>query len=120
MIKEYNVMKFCKDDISKIENYNEALADNEITWDCHHKLEIHEDYNNSKADLIMMNLYYNRPACELIFLPRSEHRRIHNKGNKFAKGNKSKSGKKGEHYKMVNSHKGMTWKIVNGKRLWCK
>lgn len=70
---------WCCEDISKIENYDKAISDQTQTWVCHHKLEIHEDYINTREDLIMMNLYYNRPACELIFLTKSVHASIHNK-----------------------------------------
>ena len=37
----------------------------------------YDDYINSMKDLIMMNLYYNRPAEELIFLTRAEHKKLH-------------------------------------------
>ena len=32
--------KFCKDDISKIENYDKAIADTTQTYECHHRLEL--------------------------------------------------------------------------------
>ena len=74
MICEYNVKKFCKDDISLIENYDKAIYDKEQTWDCHHRREI----LISKNDLIENDEYYNRPAGELIFLTKSEHMALHN------------------------------------------
>ena len=64
--------------IELIENYDLAKADNFKGWDIHHKLEIHDDYINSKEELIMMNLYYNRPPEELIWLKRGEHQILHN------------------------------------------
>ena len=78
MINEINVKKFCKDDISLIENYDKAIADKTQTWDCHHRRET----VLSRKDLIEIGEYYNRPACELIFLTHSEHISIHKKNNK--------------------------------------
>lgn len=37
MINEFNVNAFCCEDISKIENYDKAVADKTQTWHCHHK-----------------------------------------------------------------------------------
>lgn len=70
-----NVNKFCKDDLSLIENYDKAINDNINVWDCHHRLET--DLNVSQQYLISNNLYLNRPATELIFLTRTEHRKLH-------------------------------------------
>lgn len=91
---------FCSDDISNIENYTEALNDKDHVWDCHHKLEIHSDYNNSRNDLKLMNLYYNRPACELMFIKHSEHTKLHHTGMKL---------------NFTNEHKEAIGKAVKGK-----
>lgn len=40
MINEKHVRKFCRDDISKIENYEEAVNDKTHTWELHHRLEL--------------------------------------------------------------------------------
>lgn len=76
MIKEYNVKKYCCEDISLIENYDKAVSDNKM-WECHHKLEI--ELNKTISELQAMGLYENRPASELMFLTKSEHRALHNK-----------------------------------------
>lgn len=78
MICSKTAKRFCKEDLSKIENYNKAMADKENTWHCHHHTEIW--WNCSKKDLIDNECYYNRKACELIFLTKSEHTKIHNTG----------------------------------------
>ena len=39
MIKEDNAKKYCCEDISLIENYNQAIADKEKMWDIHHRRE---------------------------------------------------------------------------------
>lgn len=82
MINLYYANAYCSEDISKIENYDKAIADKEQTWICHHRLEIHEDYRNSVSELQMMNLYWYRPASELIFVTKSEHRDMHQRGVK--------------------------------------
>ena len=100
MINLKNVKKFCKDDISLIENYDKAIADTTKVWDCHHRRET----IFSKSDLIEIGEYYNRPACELIFLTPTDHQRLHNLGKP--------SGMKGKHHseesrkKMSESMKG--------------
>lgn len=78
MINESQAKKYCKEDISKIENYDKAFADTSQTWDVHHRTEIW--WNCSKQELIENECYYNRKACELIFLTHAEHRRLHMKG----------------------------------------
>lgn len=74
-----NVKRFCKDDISKIENYDKAIADNTNVWVCHHRLELTLDneFAHTKDDLIRMDMYYKRPYFELIFMTKSEHLKLH-------------------------------------------
>lgn len=73
----------CKD-YENIENYNEALSDDFKGWVIHHRLETHDDSGNlrlnaiSKDEMIKSNMYYNRPAKELIFMKKSEHNMLHN------------------------------------------
>ena len=76
MICERTIKKFCKDDISLIENYDKAIADTTQTWHCHHRRET----IFSRKDLIEIGEYYNRPACELIFLTKIDHQRLHHLG----------------------------------------
>ena len=89
MIKESNVKKYCCEDISLIENYHIAIADEEKMWDIHHRRECDENGKTlfTKKQLIEMNLYYNRPASELIFVTRSMHKKIHREDQ--AKGGKA-------------------------------
>lgn len=81
MINEAYLRKYCCEDISLIENYNEAVNDITQIWDCHHRKEI--ELNKNRQELIDMGLYYNRPASELILLTHSEHTSLHMKGNKY-------------------------------------
>ena len=75
MISIYVAQGYCKDDISLIENYDKAIADDTQTWDCHHRRET----IYSRSGLIEIGEYYNRPACELIFLTHSDHSKLHTK-----------------------------------------
>ena len=84
MINIKNVEQYCKDDISKIENYEQAITDKEQTWECHHRLELTLDgeFAHSKEELERLDMYYNRPYFELIFLSKSEHYRLHRQSGK--------------------------------------
>lgn len=74
-----NVYKFCCEDISLIENYEEAVNSN-LQYDCHHRLEIKEDGTTVRMEeLKEQGLYFNRPASELIFLERYAHKILHSK-----------------------------------------
>lgn len=72
-----NLSSICCEDLSLIENYEEAINDKEKTWHCHHRLET--DKKLTADYLIEHNLYYNRPANELIFLTPADHNTIHHK-----------------------------------------
>ena len=99
MISKRSAKAFCREDISLIENYDKAVSDTTRMWHCHHRRET----IFSKSDLIEIGEYYNRPACELIFLTPTDHHRLHNLGKP--------SGMKGKHLseetrkKMSESHK---------------
>ena len=81
-----DVKKFCCEDLSLIENYEKAINDNTQIWHCHHRLEIQDGKSVSVKELKENNLYFHRPASELIFLTEKEHSKLHNPG----KTNKSK------------------------------
>ena len=76
MINENHAKSFCREDISLIENYDKAIADKSRVWHCHHRRET----IFSRKDLKEIGEYYNRPACELIFLTPNEHIRLHQVG----------------------------------------
>lgn len=100
-ISNYKVSLFCREDASKIEGYEEAIKSEE-QYDCHHRLELHNDgsLRFTRDSLKKLDLYYNRPACELVFLPRTEHLRLHTKARWEAGLLKKKFG---------SSRKGMKW-----------
>lgn len=102
MINERSAREYCREDISKIKNYDLAIADKTQTWHLHHMTETW--WNCTAKDLIENECYYNRKACELIFLTPEEHMRLHRKGKP--------SPRKGKHHseesrkKMSEAHKG--------------
>ena len=100
MINKEKIKSYCKDDISLIENYDKAIADTTQVWHCHHRRET----IFSKSDLIEIGEYYNRPACELIFLTSLEHNRLHKLGK--PSGMKDKHHSEEYRKKMSESNKG--------------
>ena len=82
------VRRFCCEDISKIENYDLVKKDNFKGWNTHHRLETHTSDGErrlvdiSRKELIALDMYYDRPADELIFLTRKEHMRLHSEYRK--------------------------------------
>ena len=139
MINEKLAHRYCKEDISKIKNYDKAIADTTQVWDCHHMTETW--WNCTAKDLIENECYYHRKACELIFLTHAEHRRLHNKGRAVTEETRRKMSEshKGRtisdetrrkmsdakktisdetRRKMSEANKGKTWKVIDGKRVW--
>ena len=101
---------FCKDDISLIENFEKAIYDSTQTWHCHHRRE----NISSRKELIKIGEYYNRPANELIFLTKSEHRAIHASLMFKGKTTWNKGGKLSEETKQKMSE------ALKGKNTWIK
>lgn len=87
-----------------IENYQKAKADNFAGWCIHHRLQTwttdgeRRKVDISAEELKALNMYYNRPAEELIFLTKSEHSSLHMKGKPKSEESKKKmsEAKKGK------------------------
>ena len=79
MISEAQAKRYCKDDISLIENYDEAINDKKRKWACHHRGEILHCGVYSLEDLKKFGLYWKRPSGELIFMTLTEHIKLHRK-----------------------------------------
>ena len=75
----HKFLKLGKADLPNVENYSIAVKSEE-KWDIHHRAEILPCGRFSMADLKQHNLYWNRPASELIFLKHDEHISLHHKG----------------------------------------
>lgn len=124
MLNENQAKLFCKEDISKIKNYEKAIADNTQTWECHHMTETW--WNCTRQELIDNECYYNRKACEFIFLTKAEHVSLHKKGKALTEKHRNKisTSLKGHRHskealkKMSAVFKGKTWKLIDGKRVW--
>lgn len=82
--KLWNLKRYCSDDISLVENYSEALADNFKGWCIHHRLEFTLDGELAltSKELKRLGMYYNRPHFELIFMTTLDHRHLHNEDSK--------------------------------------
>ena len=78
--------KYCTD-YKNIENYDTAIK-SPLRYDLHHRNEISE--HKSKKQLITENLYYGRPASDLIFLEQREHMRLHREGKHLSEETKKK------------------------------
>lgn len=68
--------KYCREPIENIKGYKEAV-ESKGRYVCHHINEL----TFTKDELKKMNMYYNRPASELILLKASDHSRLHLKWN---------------------------------------
>lgn len=85
----WDAPKYCTD-ITKIENYDKAKADNFKGWHCHHRLETHfsdgtrrsNEAQLTVAELKALGMYFDRPPEELIFLTKAQHTSVHFKGRK--------------------------------------
>ena len=91
--KHISMFAYCiPEQIEQIENYQFAKKDNFDGWCIHHRLETHNSdgekrlVNLSRAELKALDMYYNRPANELVFLTASEHIKLH-KINRISKAN---------------------------------
>ena len=82
-----NWKSYCSELLELVENYQQVKADNFACWCIHHRLEILPDGTRVSAkELIDQNLYFGRPASELIFMRFREHSALHSTGNTYMKG----------------------------------
>ena len=79
MINEKQALKYCSEEISLIENYHQAISDQNRMWEIHHRIECDNEGRTlfTCKQLVEMNLYYNRPVSELMFVTRSMHWKLH-------------------------------------------
>ena len=104
----------------QIENYAFAISDDKHMWDCHHRLETRfsdgtlrpKNAQLSKAELIALGMYYNRPAEELIFLTRSEHLKEH----QSTKGTKWTDEQRKKHSEIMKGRPNVGGDRIQGKK----
>ena len=102
---------YCKN-YQDIENYEKALAEKNKNWEVHHRLETHNSDGERRlvditaTELKALDMYYNRPADELIFLTIYEHSRLHMKGKHLSEETRKKIGSasKGNNYALGYKH----------------
>ena len=107
----YGYKQYCKD-FENIENYEKAKADNFKNWEVHHRLETHNSDGKRRLvditadELKALDMYYHRPASELIFLPIYEHSRLHMKGKHLSEETRKKisEASKGNKYALGYKH----------------
>ena len=86
-------------EIEKVENYEKAKLDNFLGWNIHHRLETHTSegikrlVQITKEELIALDMYFDRPANELIYLTIPEHTSVHCKGRKCSVEHRQKTSK---------------------------
>lgn len=93
--------RYCCEDITEIEGYDEMIASNE-KWCCHHRREITE--GKSRQQLIYEGIYYHITASELIFMTVSEHSQLHNINRRPETRRKMSESHKGEKHPMFGKH----------------
>ena len=66
-------------ELELIENYEQAKAENFNQWVVHHRLEIsiNNEVVHSQESLKRLNMFFNRPYYELIFMKLDDHARMH-------------------------------------------
>ena len=108
---KYRFKHYCKD-YENIENYQKAKADDFKNWEVHHRLETHNSDGERRLvditadELKALDMYYNRPADELIFMTIYEHSRLHMKGKHLSEETRKKIGsaQKGNKYALGHKH----------------
>ena len=110
-----NWHKYCSEPLELVENYKQAEADGFEGWCIHHRREIQLDGTKmSRQQLIDQDLYYWRPASELIFMRFEEHSTLHSTGNTYMKG---KHHSDETRKKISESAKGKTFSEETRKKL---
>ena len=122
----YNLKYYCKD-YENIENYDKAKADNFKGWDCHHRLETHNSDGErrlvdiTQKELMELDMYYNRPASELIFMKHSEHQFLHHKGRERSDEAKNKMSEAWDYDRHFNEEtRRRMSEAAKGKNIWSK
>lgn len=105
MINESQAKQYCREDITHIKNYAEAVADKTRTWLCHH-INGEPFTGFCRKDLIKMNMYEQRPASELMFVTRKMHEDIHGSCKTAGKSNKGRTPSKETRQKLSDAKKG--------------
>lgn len=71
-----NWKRYCREPIEHIAGFEEATK-NPGRYECHHINEL----TFTRDELMKMNMYYNRPASELIIMTKEDHKKWHHRFN---------------------------------------
>lgn len=71
-----HIKKYCREPIENIKGYREAV-ESEGRYDCHHI----NGLTFTSEELKKMNMYYHRPASELIIMSRFDHKSLHQRSD---------------------------------------
>lgn len=82
--KSPETKEFCREPLSNVENYDVAVSSPDM-YELHHRDEIKIlpsgiEVRRSRKEMKENGRYYQCPANELIFLPQTEHKQLHAKG----------------------------------------
>ena len=102
-----NWKSYCSEPLELVENYQQAKADDFEGWCMHHRREIKLDGTRVSAkELIDQNLYYGRPASELVFMTNGEHKTLHSAGKHLSEETRKKiaESRKGENHPCFGKH----------------
>lgn len=119
MINKNSAKLYCRDDISKIENYEQAISDKENLWVCHHRLEftINGEFAHTSKELKRMGMYNHRPYFELIFMKRIDHRRLHASKENLSEETKIKFRLARKGKPLTEEHKRNVSESMKGRKL---
>lgn len=112
-----HIKSYCKDDISLIPGFNEALTDNK-RYVCHHCLELTIDGHHAKtsAELKRMDMYYKRPFYELMIVEKSKHDDMHKETRDMFPGDRFKKGQSHPYHPLTAEGKLKRKENMTGQR----
>ena len=108
------ISQICFEDPRLIENYELAIADAKM-WECHHRMET--IMNCTRKELKAKGCYYHRPAHDLIFLTKAEHKKLHHAGKIYSANTRAKISKSAKGKKLSRECKAKLSAINQGKHL---
>ena len=100
---------FAPGELTKIENYELAHSEGFYGWVIHHRLGM----SMSRWDLMNRNLYYRRPAEELIFLTTANHLQLHHSGTASL----SELSRNPQYTKAFHHYRHLVEKAISGESL---
>lgn len=104
------IQRYCREPIENIKNYDKAVSDTKNRYLLHHINEL----TFTQDELKKMNMYYNRPASELVWVTDKEHFEIH----KHCVGWNERYIKRSEHVTGIPMSEEHRRNCSIGKKIW--